>query len=61
MPKSQHVGSVQFANFATCFDIFSGFHGDKVSCKGHDESSAGFLELTIFHKADIYSNWSISP
>ena len=28
--KSRHAGSVLFAKSATCFDISSGFHGDKV-------------------------------
>ena len=29
--KSRHAGSVLFANSATCFDVSSGFYGDRVS------------------------------
>ena len=37
-----------------CFDISSGFHGDMVFCKGHDEFSVGFLKFIMFNKGDIF-------
>ena len=51
--NTRHAGGVLVANSTTCFDIFSGFHGDTVPCKGHDEFSVGFLELIILNRADI--------
>ena len=40
--KSRHAGGVLFEKSATFFDISSGFHGDTVSCKEHDEFSVRF-------------------
>ena len=70
--KSRHASGVLFAKSATSFDISSGFYGDTVSCKGHDEFSFGFLKLITFNKADIcmfyplsspfnIAIWSITP
>ena len=53
LSKSWHAGGVLFANSVTRFDVSSGFHGDTVSCKGHDELFVRFLKLIIFNKADI--------
>ena len=70
--KSRYTSGVQVANSATCFDVSSGFHGDTVSCNGHDGFSVGLLELIIFRKAEIFlffsssssfniAIWSINP